>query len=138
MISVVIGALLALGAVALWWHLRRERPTPGGARAGGHGRRPADYRAVEVRFQKNACDAVKRMAGKRYLGREAPEIPLPGCDAASCACRYVHHEDRREGDRRNPFPMQASLPPASAGGDRRTKKDRRRPGQTPPASKSRR
>jgi hypothetical protein len=56
---------------------------------------------------------------------------LPGCDAAKCSCRYVHHDDRRHGDRRNPYPLQASAPPTSAGGDRRTKRDRRKPAKTP-------
>jgi hypothetical protein len=40
----------------------------------------------------------------------------------------VHHEDRRHSDRRNPVGYH---PPASAGGDRRTKRDRRKPEKTP-------
>lgn len=30
----------------------------------------------------------------------APRLPLSGCDAGVCTCKYRHFEDRRAGDRR--------------------------------------
>jgi hypothetical protein len=48
----------------------------------------------------NACEAVEKLEGKRFLSKEAPRLPLPGCGAEHCRCRYVHFKDRREDDRR--------------------------------------
>lgn len=115
----------ALGA------LTSERQDSPATRVRDRKRVSDNYHCVELRCPDGACDAVKRIGAKRFLSGEAPEIPVPGCDAAKCSCRYVHHEDRRSGDRRNPYPSLASSPPASAGGDRRTKRDRRRPAKTP-------
>lgn len=119
-------AVALLIALALWWHLGGTRKRSRRAKVRDPKRTADNFRCVEVRFSDNACDAVKRIGEKRFLSGEAPEIPVPGCDAATCACQYVHHKDRRHNDRRNPFPMRAAGPPASAGGDRRTKRDRRR------------
>ena len=51
------------------------------------------------------CQAAAGLKGRRYLSAEAPTLPLAACDAKSCQCRYVHFEDRRQGeDRRQPKP----------------------------------
>jgi hypothetical protein len=58
--------------------------------------RSASYRAVEIRCSEDACEAAKAERGKRYLSKDAPMLPLSGCDKRDrCACRYRHHEDRR-------------------------------------------
>lgn len=133
MTALILLALLAAALIALvwWWRYGRARQHSPVTRAKEHKHISANFHCVEVRHYRDACDAVRRIGAKRFLPDEAPEIPVPGCDAAKCACRYVHHEDRRQGDRRNPFHIQASGPPASAEGDRRTKRDRRRPQKTP-------
>ena len=48
------------------------------------------------------CGAVREIREKRFLEREAPSFPLPGCSEPRCQCVYIHHEDRRSGrkDRR--------------------------------------
>lgn len=127
--TTLILLVAALSALALWWRLagRGTRSRSERRQAGKHA--PKNFHCVEVRYPRNACDAVKRIGAKRFLPGEAPEIPVPGCDADKCSCRYVHHEDRRQGDRRNPYPLQAAGSPASVGRDRRTKRDRRRPGK---------
>ena len=126
MIASVLIAVAALIALAFWWRQRGKRQHAHASRAKGLAGHTDDYRCVELRFPGDACDAVKRIGAKRFLPGEAPAIPVPGCDVAQCACRYVHHDDRRDEDRRHPFAQQASQPPLSAGGERRTKKDRRR------------
>jgi hypothetical protein len=61
--------------------------------------------AIHHDHEDGACAAVKRLSGQRFLSKEAPPIPLPACDAASCRCRYLHFEDRRQsGERHNPQP----------------------------------
>jgi hypothetical protein len=129
LIALVLAVALLI-ALALWWRHVGKRLHSGAARVRDPKGRPDNYHCVELHFRRDACDAAKRVGTKRFLPGEAPAIPMPGCDATRCTCRYVHHEDRRHSDRRNPF-QYASLPPASEGGDRRTKRDRRRPAKTP-------
>ena len=46
------------------------------------------------------CAAMRGLAGKRLLCRDAPLLPLPGCDQPSCRCQYKLLADRRAGARR--------------------------------------
>jgi len=83
------------------------------------------YHAVSLKYSGNACDAAKKMTGRRFLSNAAPRLPLPECDALECRCQFVHHGDRRTGkDRRSPF-----VPGVRATGthkiDRRDNRDRR-------------
>lgn len=59
------------------------------------------FHAVAVSPGRNgACAAAMTCAGKRFLAMNAPTLPLRGCDAAQCQCRYVHYDDRRQDDGR--------------------------------------
>lgn len=58
------------------------------------------YHAVSISAKGGMCDAAKECKGKRFLSADAPQLPLAGCDAANCACKYAHHDDRRAGPRR--------------------------------------
>jgi hypothetical protein len=61
----------------------------------------ADYRAVSIAPNIECSALGKDVAGKRYLLREAPRLPLAGCATpATCSCKYRKHADRRDGDRR--------------------------------------
>lgn len=47
------------------------------------------------------CEAVSAIAGQRFLGEQAPMLPLEGCDRPDrCRCRYRHFADRRTDARR--------------------------------------
>jgi hypothetical protein len=60
------------------------------------------YHAVSIKAGPSCAQTAMKHSGRRYLSREAPLIPLPTCDVKNCRCRYLHHEDRREGfDRRH-------------------------------------
>lgn len=135
MIALVLIAVALLIALAFWLRHTKKRQNSRGTRV-RNPQRPSDsYQSVEVHAGRDACDAVRRIGDKRFLSGEAPEIPVPGCDAAKCSCSYVHHQDRRRGDRRHRFPNLASAPPAEAG-DRRTKRDRRKAAKTPSRPKT--
>ena len=89
------------------------------------------YRAVSINFENCACDAVRAIGKKRFLVSEgnAPMLPLPDCDAASCSCRYEHHEDRRDyesGDRRHYSALKTNQYEADGSANRRKKKRGRR------------
>jgi len=58
------------------------------------------YHSVSIRLGKHACEAAKALVEQRFLAKEAPRLPLQKCDAASCTCAFVHHEDRRQEGRR--------------------------------------
>jgi len=60
------------------------------------------YRALEVKPGAPCCSAAHCLVGKRHLASEAPKkLPIPDCTRMDeCACRFLHHEDRRIGPRR--------------------------------------
>jgi len=64
--------------------------------------KPKLFHAVEIRCPANGCLAARAQEGMRFLSREnPPPLPLPGCTQPNgCTCRYLHHEDRRQGPRR--------------------------------------
>lgn len=60
-----------------------------------------DYRAVSLASNAACCAAAKNAAGKRYLLREAPRLPLANCTTPTkCSCKFRKDADRRDGDRR--------------------------------------
>jgi hypothetical protein len=84
------------------------------------------YHCVAIRHRGGACAAVQRLSGQRFLSKEAPPVPLPACDAATCHCRYVHFEDRRQNDeRRSPHPVLLHVG-GYHGPERRSSEERRR------------
>jgi len=60
------------------------------------------YHCVEVKMPYDACEEVLKLHGKRFLSAEAPILPLPECDQ-NCSCKFKHHNDRRQDDRRDSF-----------------------------------
>ncbi|MEM8685514.1 MAG: hypothetical protein AAGF72_19025, partial [Pseudomonadota bacterium] len=65
---------------------------------------PRPFAAVAIRGTNAACCRAKALAGERFLASKPPELPLPGCDASSCECYFVHYDDRRKDhDRRSPY-----------------------------------
>lgn len=103
------------------------------ARSGSASRAKArvnPYSATSISFDDTACDAVKAIGDRLFLDadRDTPLLPLPGCDAPRCNCKYVHREDRREvgEDRRHPSGLQAELYDAGVNSNRREKNRGRR------------
>jgi hypothetical protein len=74
-----------------------------------------------------ACAAVSEFGKTRFLPNEAPQIPVSGCDAATCECRYARHWDRRaSGDRRSFIGLQTELYAADGNAERRAVRGRRK------------
>ena len=64
-------------------------------------RSSTQWRAVKIAPDLICCDEVQRLAGRVFLARESPQLPLDACTEADCRCKYVHLKDRRSGgDRR--------------------------------------
>lgn len=96
---------------------------PGGSRPKSDRR----WHAVSVKPGSGACEAAKSGKTQRWLSREAPQLPLPGCSWPSqCRCTYQHHEDRRTGGRRAED-LDAFARPVGVTTERRKRRDRREP-----------
>jgi hypothetical protein len=90
-------------------------------------RSPGGFQGVTVKPCLDACDAVQAIVGRRYLSREAPALPLAGCDRRRCDCTYSHFSDRRErGDRRSGWERIGGLSHALVKGNRRDEDSDRR------------
>ncbi|CAL95457.1 hypothetical protein [Azoarcus olearius] len=118
--SAVLGlvAAVALGTAVI---MRRRREMRDEARLR---RERLAYHAVTIRPRGNGCAAVMRIKGLRFLGREAPLLPLRTCSAAECNCVYVHYEDRRAHSRRDVYMSEIYRRPAVAV-ERRSARGRR-------------
>jgi len=126
----IVAVVLTIAAgvvVALRNRKRGAVPPPAGesypeTNPDGSGR----FHALSIRAGRNACAAAREVHGQRFLAKEAPELPLPGCDRRHCYCRFVHHRDRRSGDdRRQPFQGGFGGSATRIGDDRRRNTDRR-------------
>jgi len=122
--------LLVVGLLIAWYFYRQGLDKPEARQDRRISRSPrnsAQYHAVSIKAGAYACRAANEIAGQRFLASEAPNIPLPGCNATECDCHFVHHKDRRTGkDRRSPFTSGGIA--AATGtftGERRKGEDRR-------------
>jgi hypothetical protein len=77
--------------------LRGGEPTPPPAI-----RQPSrPFQAISIYRGVDACQLARKYSDHRFLTKNAPKLPLPGCTMSKdCACRYVKHSDRRGESRR--------------------------------------
>lgn len=84
------------------------------------------WHAVSVKPGPGACNVADNGRDRRWLSREAPALPLPGCSKPeSCRCTYQHHQDRRSGEGRRAEETDAFARPVKVANERRTRKTRR-------------
>ncbi|MEP4487101.1 hypothetical protein [Marinobacter alexandrii] len=85
------------------------------------------YQSLSLMLPIAHCDAASSLADKRFLKREAPSLPLQGCNKATCKCGFVKHTDRRddEGDRRALYGLRAEMHAIHTGNERRKRRGRR-------------
>ncbi len=85
------------------------------------------WHAVSVKPGQNACNAAISGKNRRWLSREAPLLPLPGCTRPdTCQCAYNHHDDRRMVSRRAED-TDTDAKGTRIGNERRARKTRRNP-----------
>jgi hypothetical protein len=83
------------------------------------------WHAVSVKPGDGACSAAVSGKNRRWLSREAPLLPLPGCTRPdACKCTYNHHDDRRAGSRRSEE-LDAFTQPPRVVNERRNRRSRR-------------
>lgn len=118
-----LALLLLVTAVVLWLRYAAGQKPPRASPADKRDAR-SRYHCVEVRTGVPACEAARQLGNVRYLSSEAPGLPVSGCTEQQCACSYIHHDDRREDDRRNPYGQWTNLPHGMER-ERRSRTDRR-------------
>lgn len=103
------------------------------------------YSCVSIRYDSSIeCKSIHEYETRPYLSDKPPQsletkqrfllsegisLPLQGCTARHCRCRFIHHKDRRVGDRRDHDGLMAHFS-ASTKSERRSRSDRR--GSTQP------
>jgi len=122
--------LLVVGLLIAWYFYRQGLDKPEDRkerRISPALRNSSKYHAVSVKPGAYACSAANNIAGQRFLATQAPSLPLPDCDADTCECHFVHHNDRRTGkDRRSPFTSGGiAAATGTFAGERRKGDDRR-------------
>jgi hypothetical protein len=122
--------LLVVGLLIAWYFYRQGLDKPEerkDRRISPAQKDRARFHAVSIKPGPYACSAANDIAGQRFLAAEAPNLPLPGCDAAECECHFTHHNDRRTGkDRRSPFTSGGiAAATGTFAGERRKGEDRR-------------
>jgi len=120
----VLVLVVFVAAVAIGWRHAARRKKYRAASAAKRGAR-SSYHCVEVRTGVPACEAAQHLGNVRFLSQDAPHLPMSGCTEQTCTCSYIHHDDRREDDRRNPYGMWANIPHTVAR-ERRSRAERRR------------
>ena len=97
---------------------------------GGTGTSGAQQAAgMPFRSSRAPVPALPRLPPRhqRWLSREAPQLPLPGCTRPdTCRCTYQHHEDRRAGGRRAEDTDAFRQPAVANRAERRSRRDRRK------------
>ena len=133
--EIVLAVLVVVIGAAVF--LMRRSPTPARATPTRAKSTPVDrsnkqgastqFQAVSIMTPKACCGDARDIEGKRYLIREAPKLPLAGCDAGDCKCGYMRYPDRRddEGDRRGPPGLKSELFALNEGEERRSSRGRR-------------
>ena len=62
---------------------------------------PSPFRGVEIiTYDPDCCQAAKAISNQRFLEKDLPMLPLDGCDAVFCQCKYKRFDDRRTDMRR--------------------------------------
>ena len=122
--------LLVVGLLIAWYFYRQGLDKPEERkerRISPALKNSSRFHAVSVKPGTYACSAANNIAGQRFLASQAPSLPLPDCDADTCECHFVHHNDRRTGkDRRSPFTSGGiAAATGTFSGERRKGDDRR-------------
>jgi hypothetical protein len=83
------------------------------------------FAAVAIRPGLMCCKFVRRYTNRKMLEKDAPTLPVAGCDELQCQCRFVKFTDRRDTqERRLPYAAESSSR-LSVDRERRTQNDRR-------------
>ncbi len=129
--TLIIAALVLLVAAAVYlmspehWRLRPRRSKTWNKRSRAPANDRPTFHAVSIEGE---CSSARALKERRFLVRQAPTLPLPGCNRSTCQCKYLHYEDRRSSmqpDRRSIATTRSEHYILQGNTERRTKRGRR-------------
>jgi len=95
--------LLIISTIAFWLITKKAKYNATTRKKSAPSKKPMAYRAVSIKPCANSCQQYEQFKNKRFLIREVPLLPLPGCDK-KCSCSFEQYNDRRDGDDRR-YPL---------------------------------
>ena len=100
-LAIVVIAFVLLVSKLLGKLFRSKGSKKSLSRSGGADASTTRWRSVKIAPGLICCDQAAKTADQVFLSSESPTLPLEGCTAKQCSCRYIHLDDRRSGgDRR--------------------------------------
>ncbi|MFT6957610.1 MAG: hypothetical protein ACJAYC_002623 [Halieaceae bacterium] len=127
-IQILVVSAVFLAGLAIWLYTRKPLKEKL-ARIKRRRSFPAafQYSSVSIITPKVCCEAASDFVGVKFLVKNAPKLPLPGCDQAAASAFNRHHADRRDEDaqRRALYGLRSELHPLHTGKERRERKERR-------------
>jgi hypothetical protein len=130
----LLAGVVAVLGIVLWLVIRpRGEPagrfaTPGRSRDAktswtGH----SWGKTLFVPHPEAACPRARELMGRSFPAGTAPNLPLPGCNAAQCHCSYLPARERRSGgERHSGQDRRGQIRFGPGDVERRSGKDRRR------------
>lgn len=123
MVQALVFVSLVTVIAVYWWRRSSLHKKPLAAPVAKRDTR-SSYHCVEVCAGNPACESVRQLGHVRFLSQEAPSLPVSDCSISSCTCSFIHHDDRRDDDRRHVYGQWAGIPPDTTG-ERRARIERR-------------
>lgn len=127
-IFLLLTAIAVIVGIFLWRRGRGRKERP--ARDNSVPSAPTGRSPIRFRAGANACNPAKQRAGELFQSNERPRLPLPGCQAQRCGCRFENVPDRRREQRRQQEERRETIRYEPDKGDRR-KGDRRKSSADP-------
>jgi len=121
---------VGVAAPALCWRLYdltvagRDRAAP--VARGRTTTQRSGYAAASIVPGICACRAVTIYTNRKILMKNAPALPVPGCDEQGCRCKYQRHSDRRNNQDRRSGVRATSFSEFAEASDQRKSNDRRK------------
>ncbi|GLR33141.1 hypothetical protein [Shewanella decolorationis] len=118
MFSMLVLAIVVLGLVSLMTFKNSHSKHKSLVKATGTSKRERHatntthpFHCVSIENAGNCCEQADAIKGKRFLSKEAPELPMKACSQSNCQCHYQHYDDRRQAgsDRRIDYGMTKEL-----------------------------
>jgi hypothetical protein len=132
LVLLMIAVLAGMGW--LWYSQRKpkhrarmDRHLPANpARPGGLDKLQKNPLFWGAEFCQAGCNTARTLLGKQYTFDEAPDLPLPGCDSATCTCQFKGLKDNRSKTRRTHEERRNEIRFDKEHPERRSRKNRRR------------
>lgn len=126
LIPILLLTLLVLVAGYFWQSGKNAKPKSqktSNKAANNKSNRPT-HRCVVIEPGLISCKAIRAYQGKHILVGDAPTLPVQGCDAKQCECRFLRYDDRRRGSRRSKLKTADQIV-SESNNNKRSRKDRR-------------